>query len=71
MKNEQISIDDLSINVHAELERQGIGSPEVTVKALSFVDNLDENSQVIDLGCGTGGQTMILAQNISGKIIAR
>jgi len=68
MENEQISIDDLLYDIHAGLERQGIGSPEMTVKALSFLDNVNEISRVVDLGCGTGGQTMIIAENIPGKI---
>jgi ubiquinone/menaquinone biosynthesis C-methylase UbiE len=49
------------------LERQGPGSTEMTVKALSFLNN-SGISRVADLGCGTGGQTMILAQTISGNI---
>lgn len=49
-------------------ERQGPGSPEVTLKALSFIDNLTENSLIADLGCGTGGQTMVLAQHAPGNI---
>ena len=68
MKNEQPSIIDLIVETHVGLERQGPGSPEMTIKALSFLDNLDKVSRVIDLGCGTGGQTMILAQNITGNI---
>ena len=52
----------------SSVERQGPGSPEITLKALSFIDNLNENSQIADIGCGTGGQTMTLAQNAPGKI---
>jgi len=52
----------------SSVERQGPGSPEVTLQALNFVDNLTENSSIADVGCGTGGQTMVLAQNTSGKI---
>ncbi|MDR0515787.1 MAG: class I SAM-dependent methyltransferase [Fibromonadaceae bacterium] len=63
------SILDLIIETHAGLERQGPGSSEMTIKALSFLDNLNKNSRVLDLGCGTGGQTMVLAQNINGYII--
>ena len=51
------------------IERQGPGSPEVTLKALSFVDGLTEKSKMADVGCGTGGQTMVLAQNTAGEII--
>jgi ubiquinone/menaquinone biosynthesis C-methylase UbiE len=68
MENEQLSMLDLICETHVGLERQGPGSPEMTIKALSFLDNLDKISRVVDLGCGTGGQTMVLAQNITGNI---
>ena len=68
MENGQISVIDLIYESHTELERQGPGSPESTIKALSFIDNLNENSRIADLGCGTGGQTMVLAQNTAGTI---
>ena len=63
-----MDIDVYCYETHARLERQGIGSPEMTIKALSFLDDLNKISQVADFACGTGGQTMILAQNIAGKI---
>lgn len=50
------------------MERQGPGSREATIKALSFIDNLHEGSSIVDLGCGTGGQTIVLAQNAPGNI---
>ncbi len=50
------------------MERQGPGSPEVTTRALSFIDNLTDKSLVADIGCGTGGQTMVLAQHAPGSI---
>ena len=68
MESEQISVIDLICETHVGLERQGPGSPEMIIKALSFLDNLDEISRVIDMGCGTGGQTMVLAQYITGNI---
>lgn len=69
MDNEQITMMDMIIKTHIGLQRQGPGSPETTTKALSFLGRLDEISRAIDLGCGTGGQTMVLAQNIPGEII--
>ena len=54
----------------SSVERQGPGSPQVTLQALSFIDNLTENSRIADIGCGTGGQTMVIAQNAPGKITA-
>ena len=66
------SIHDFDVNLIVEyystVERQGCGSPEVTLKALSFIENLSSKSHIADIGCGTGGQTMILANNFKGKI---
>ncbi len=50
------------------LERQGPGSPEVTLKALSFVDHLTADSRIADIGCGTGGQTRVMAAHAPGRI---
>ncbi len=50
-------------------ERQGPGSPEETLKALSFIDGLTEKFRIADIGCGTGGGTMVLAQNTPCEII--
>jgi len=69
MENKQPTIEDLGYETHIGLERQGIGSAEMTIKALSFLDNRNDISRVADLACGTGGQTMVLAQNITGSII--
>lgn len=72
MSNENSSIHDFDFNLiceyFASIDRQGPGSPEVTLKALSFVDNLTEHSRIADIGCGTGGQTMVLAQYAPGEI---
>ncbi len=72
MSNENKSILEFDMNLiceyYASVERQGPGSPEVTLKALSFIDTLSQESHITDLGCGTGGQTMVLAQHAPGKI---
>lgn len=73
MSNENIkTIHEFDFNLICEyfsnVERQGPGSPEITLKALSFIDNLTPQSRIADLGCGTGGQTMTLAQNTPGQI---
>jgi ubiquinone/menaquinone biosynthesis C-methylase UbiE len=71
MSNEDKSIHDFDFDLICEyfsnIERQGPGSPEATLKALSFIDNLNNESSIIDIGCGTGGQTMVLAQNAPGN----
>lgn len=72
MSNENKSIHEFDFNLICEyfsnLERQGPGSPEVTLKALSFVEGLTKASRIADIGCGTGGQTMVLAQHTLGSI---
>lgn len=72
MSSEDKSIHEIDFGLICEyfsgIERQGPGSPEVSKKALSFIDNLTNESRIADLGCGTGGQTMVLAQNAPGKI---
>ncbi len=72
MSNENKTIHEFDLSLICEffsnMERQGPGSPEVTVKALSFIDNLTEKSLIADIGCGTGGQTMTLAQHTPGHI---
>ena len=72
MSNENKTIHEFDFTLICEyfstIERQGPGSPEVTIKALSFIDNLSDGSRIADIGCGTGGQTMVLAQHAPGKI---
>jgi hypothetical protein len=72
MSDKNKTIHEFDFNLICEffsnMERQGPGSPEVTIRALSFIDNLTDKSLVADIGCGTGGQTMVLAQHAPGSI---
>ncbi len=72
MSKESTSIHEFDFDLICEyfslIERQGPGSPETTVKALGFVDNLNKDSRIADIGCGSGGQTMVLAQHAPGTI---
>lgn len=58
MTQDTPSIHDFDFSLICEyfaaLERQGPGSPEVTLKALSFIDGLTLDSRIADIGCGTG-----------------
>ena len=72
METENKSINDfdsqLICEYYSNFERQGVGSPEMTIKALNFINNLTQKSKIADIGCGTGGQTMVLAQNTVANI---
>jgi SAM-dependent methyltransferase len=72
MSEQDTSIHEFEYRLICEyfstLERQGPGSPEVTLKALGFIDTLGTGSKIADIGCGTGGQTMVLAEHAPGRI---
>ena len=72
MSNKNKTIHEFDFNFICEyfsrLERQGPGSPEATLKALGFIDNLTGQSCIADLGCGTGGQTRTLAAHVQGSV---
>ncbi|MCT4638248.1 MAG: class I SAM-dependent methyltransferase [Bacteroidales bacterium] len=72
MSKENKSIHEFEMNLICEyysgIERQGPGSSDITIKALSFIDNLTKDSVIADIGCGTGGQTITLAKNTEGLI---
>ena len=59
------------VDFHKDAERQGPGSSFETKKALSFLNiNKDHKLKIVDIGCGSGAQTITLAQNIEGQITA-
>jgi len=74
MKEELKTIHDFDFQLICDffklLERQGPGSEDITLKALSFIDNLPGDAKIADIGSGTGGQTMTLAKNTQGTIVA-
>lgn len=73
MNNEKQTIHEFDLNIIYEYfsntERQGPGSSKETLKALSFINGLTQKSKIADIGCGTGGQTIVLGQNTPCEII--
>ncbi len=61
---------ELIVDLHRNTERQGPGSPEATKRALSFIPfTSDQHLDIADLGCGTGGQTLTLAEELNTNTI--
>ncbi|HNY10113.1 MAG TPA: MerR family transcriptional regulator [Candidatus Wallbacteria bacterium] len=53
-----------------ELPRQGPGGDEATLRALGLVKGLPEKPTVLDIGCGSGKHTLVLARELKTKIMA-
>jgi ubiquinone/menaquinone biosynthesis C-methylase UbiE len=54
----------------SELPRQGPGDAASTLKALALVPGIGPATRVLDVGCGTGPQTLVLAQHCNARIVA-
>jgi cyclopropane fatty-acyl-phospholipid synthase-like methyltransferase len=61
-------IDDFFYEIFSDMPRLAPGSDSLTKLALSKIEVKDSNL-VLDLGCGIGSQSLILAESIPGKII--
>ena len=51
-----------------ELPRQGPGSNECTARAYGFFEGVPKFPKILDIGCGTGMQTLELARLSEGKV---
>jgi SAM-dependent methyltransferase len=60
----------LFCEVFESLPRQGPGNRASTLKALALCKELPADAAVLDLGCGTGAQTLCLAEALAGSVIA-
>ena len=61
---------DIIVEFHKDSQRQGPGSDIETIKALDLICKTKENIDILDIGCGTGSQTMVLAENSKSYITA-
>lgn len=53
-----------------DLPRQGPGCREATLRALGLLKDLPSRPKVLDIGCGCGMQTQVLARELNTRILA-
>jgi ubiquinone/menaquinone biosynthesis C-methylase UbiE len=56
--------------LHEGLPKQGPGSDATTRRALACLPRLPASPRVLDLGCGPGRQTLVLAEETGGHVTA-
>ena len=56
--------------LHRGIPREGPGSDEATLKAFNMLPELPDSPKVLDLGCGPGKQTLVLARALKVPITA-
>ena len=61
---------EIFFEVYESLPRQGPGNRACAAKALAMCRDLPSRPDVLDLGCGVGGQTLILADLTAGTLVA-
>jgi SAM-dependent methyltransferase len=63
-------MEELYFKIFEALPRQGPGGEAATKKALQKLSSLPQSPAILDVGCGTGAQTLVLAKLSQGNITA-
>jgi SAM-dependent methyltransferase len=60
----------LFFEMFSGLPRQGPGDAASTLRALALVPRIGPETRILDVGCGTGLQTRVLARNSPARFVA-
>lgn len=63
-------MEEVFYDIFQGLPRQGPGNPKYTKKAIDSLMNLSSHPNILDIGCGTGAQTIELAHHLGGTIFS-
>lgn len=63
-------MEEIFFEIFESLPRQGPGDKASTEKAFRMLRELPEHPEILDVGCGTGSQTLMLAKLTPGSITA-
>ncbi len=63
-------MEEIHYQIFEALPRQGPGDEKSTKRAFRKLAGLPEHPEILDVGCGTGGQTLVLAKLSAGNITA-
>ncbi len=63
-------MEDLFFAIHQGLTFEAPGSDEATLEALSHVPDLPSGPRILDVGCGPGRQSLVLARKTGGHLTA-
>ena len=61
---------NIFFEIHKDIPREGPGDNTSTKKAFQSLKGLPDQPAILDIGCGPGMQTLELARNTNGKIVA-
>ncbi|MFB3133964.1 MAG: methyltransferase domain-containing protein [Rhodothermales bacterium] len=61
---------DLFFEIHRDLPREAPGSDACTARALAMAPPLPNDPHILDIGCGPGAHTLVLATQTGGHVTA-
>ncbi len=61
---------EIFFEIHRDLSREAPGSDACTARALSMTPPLPHDPHLLDIGCGPGAHTLVLARQTGGHVTA-